>query len=284
MIWDLLDASDRKILVNFVRACSLLTCRIIDNNIISKAHNQFLKVVRLIKEHYGQELITPNIHLSLHLAECCRDYGPMYSFWCYSFERMNGLLGSYPNSRRNIEPELLRIIQQNCRLDELIISNHSFKLTEALELVKSRPTSGSLAMYDGFDSFKLYQFRQTFRNELDVTITGSEKFPGEMLTSKKDRVPLPDDIYDLLIQYYNTAYDASEFEFVTIAGASERLISEENSTEFIVVSPNISQYGRIRIGSEIFGTTIAPRYLKNSYILARFIQDNETIDLFFSEV
>jgi hypothetical protein len=257
-MWDLLDASDRKILVNFVRACSLLTCRIIDNNMISEAHDRLLKVARLIEEHYGQELITPNIHLSLHLAECCRDYGPMYSFWCYSFERMNGLLGSYPNSRRNIEPELLRIIQQNCRLDELIISNHSFKLTEALELVKSRPMSGSLAMYDGFDSFELYQFRQTFRNELDVTITGSEKFPGEMLTPKKDRVPLPDDIYDLLIQYYNTAYDASEFEFVTIAGASERLISEENSTEFIIVSPNISQYGRIRIGSEIFGTTIAP--------------------------
>ena len=171
LMWDLLDASDQKILVNFVRACSLLTCRIIDNNMISEAHDRLLKVAHLIEEHYGQELITPNIHLSLHLAECCRDYGPMYSFWCYSFERMNGLLGSYPNSRRNIEPELLRIIQQNCRLDELIISNHSFKLTEALELVKSRPTSGSLAMYNGFDSFELYQFRQTFRNELDVTIT-----------------------------------------------------------------------------------------------------------------
>ena len=158
-MWDLLDASDQKILVNFVR---LLTCRIIDNNMISEAHDRLLKVARLIEEHYGQELITPNIHLSLHLAECCRDYGPMYSFWCYLFERMNGLLGSYPNSRRNIEPELLRIIQQNCRLDELIISNQSFKLTEALELVKSRPTSRSLVMYDGFDSFEVYQFRQTF--------------------------------------------------------------------------------------------------------------------------
>ena len=156
LMWDLLDTSDRKILVNFVRACSLLTCRIIDNSMLSEAHDRLLKVARLIEERYGQELITPNIHLSLYLTECCRDYGPLYSFWCYSFERMNELLGSYPNSRRNIEPELLRIIQQNCRLDELIISNQSSKLTETLELVKSRPTSGSLAMYDGFDSFELH--------------------------------------------------------------------------------------------------------------------------------
>ncbi|GET59476.1 hypothetical protein RIR_jg1275.t1 [Rhizophagus irregularis DAOM 181602=DAOM 197198] len=40
-------------------------------------------------------MITPNIHLSLHIVDCCHDYGPLYSFWCYSFERMNGLLGKY---------------------------------------------------------------------------------------------------------------------------------------------------------------------------------------------
>lgn len=93
IMWDLLDYSDREILANFVRACSLLVCRIIDNNALSEAHARLLQVARLVEEHYGQEMITPNIHLSLHIAECCRDYGPLYSFWCYSFERMNGILG-----------------------------------------------------------------------------------------------------------------------------------------------------------------------------------------------
>ena len=73
-------------------------------------------------------------------------------------------------------------------------------------------------------------------------------------------------------------------EFVTIAGASDKLILEEESKDFIVVLPNIIQHGRIRIGSEIFGTNIAPRYQKNSYILAKFIQDNEMIDMFPGEV
>jgi hypothetical protein len=166
------------------------------------------------------------------------------------------LVGSYPSSGRNIEPELLRIIQQNCRLDELIIANQSDELNEVLGLVKPRPTAGSLAMYDGFDSSELHQFRQNFRIESDITITGSEDFPGEMLTPRNDRVSLPDDIYELLVLYYNDAY--YDLEFVTIAGASDKLILEEESQDFIVVLPNITQHGRIRIGSEIFGANIAP--------------------------
>jgi len=188
------------------------------------------------------------------------------------------LVGSYPSSGRNIEPELLRIIQQNCRLDELIITNQSDELNEVLRLVKPRPTAGSLAMYDGFDSSELHQFRQNFRIESDITITGSENFPGEMLTPRNDRVSLPDDIYELLVYYYNDAY--YDLEFVTIAGASDKLILEEESEDFIIVLPNITQHGRIRFGSEIFGTNIAPQYQKNSYILAKFIQDNEMIDTF----
>jgi len=92
-MWDLLDDNDRKILANFVRACTLLVCRIINIDILREAHYRLLKVAKLIEENYGPERITPNIHLSLHIADCCNDYGPLYSFWCYSFERMNGVLG-----------------------------------------------------------------------------------------------------------------------------------------------------------------------------------------------
>ena len=92
-MWDLLDDADREILGNFVRACSLLVCRIIDNNALREAHDRLLSMARLIEENYGPEFITPNIHLSLHISEYCNDYGPVYTFWCYSFERMNGILG-----------------------------------------------------------------------------------------------------------------------------------------------------------------------------------------------
>ncbi|GET66058.1 hypothetical protein RIR_jg20587.t1 [Rhizophagus irregularis DAOM 181602=DAOM 197198] len=61
---------------------------------MKEAHELLIKIIKLIEECYGEEKITPNLHLSLHLCECSYDYGPLYSFWCFSFERMNGLLGN----------------------------------------------------------------------------------------------------------------------------------------------------------------------------------------------
>jgi len=93
LTWNILKDDDRQILADFVRACFLLVSRIIDNDALNEAHSRLLSVALLIKKNYGPNMITQNIHLSLYLAECCRDYGPLYSFWCYSFERMNGILG-----------------------------------------------------------------------------------------------------------------------------------------------------------------------------------------------
>src|SRR5947207_15531331 len=55
-------------------------------------------------------------------------------------------IGSFPNSNRQIEPELLRIIMQHWRLgDHLSYQSNNTKLVKALKLIKPRETSGSLA-------------------------------------------------------------------------------------------------------------------------------------------
>ena len=59
-----------------------------------EAHDRLIEIVTLIEEGHGRDKITPNLHLSLHLRECLYDYGPLYAFWCFSFERMNGTLGN----------------------------------------------------------------------------------------------------------------------------------------------------------------------------------------------
>ena len=61
---------------------------------LNEAYQCLLSMVKLVEKQYGQKKITPNMHLCLHICECALDYGPLYSFWCYSFERMNGLLGN----------------------------------------------------------------------------------------------------------------------------------------------------------------------------------------------
>jgi hypothetical protein len=165
---------------------------------------------------------------------------------------------------------------QHWRLDDLVSAqSNDIKLVEALKLIQSRPTSGSLAAYDNFNYAELYQFRKVFFQEVDDTIVGSEPFPGEMLTPCRNRVALPDNIYQILTDYYNNAYD---LQFVTIAE------SISNPRDSIVVPNMVDQFGRVRISAEVFGSAMAPRYLKNANVLANFIQNNETTDLFPGQV
>jgi len=56
-------------------------------------------------------------------------------------------------------------------------------------------TIGILAAYDGLDYNKLFWFRKIFCQEVDDTINDSEAFPDEMLTPKKNRISLSDNIY-----------------------------------------------------------------------------------------
>ena len=92
--WDLLPKDDKEILSYFVWACNILVCRIISKSGLEEAHQCLLSMVELVEKSYGSKKITPNMHLCLYICECAFDYGPLYSFWCYSFERMNGLLGN----------------------------------------------------------------------------------------------------------------------------------------------------------------------------------------------
>jgi hypothetical protein len=92
----------------FVKACKLfgkktLTQQDIDDGDLCLI--QFLKEVEAI---YGKSVITPNMHLHCHLKGCVQDYGPFHGFWCYSFERYNGILGSYNTNNKSIEVQLMR--------------------------------------------------------------------------------------------------------------------------------------------------------------------------------
>ena len=39
-------------------------------------------------------------HLSLHLPECLRDFGPVHSWWAYPFERFNGIIQRTKSNKR----------------------------------------------------------------------------------------------------------------------------------------------------------------------------------------
>jgi len=119
----------------FVRACKLLLKPYITIDEIDTAH-ELLKLfnntfVRII----GPEYCTPNMHMQLHIKSCTIDLGPVYAFWCYSFERYNGVLGAYQTNNRSITMQLMQkfldnhsIITSYSNLDMDIPSLHELRL------------------------------------------------------------------------------------------------------------------------------------------------------------
>ena len=85
----------RPLIEKFLRICTILVSRIMEVDLLNEAHQILIELVKLIEEKYGRDKITPNLHLSLHLCEYAIDFGPLYAFGCFSFERMNGILGKF---------------------------------------------------------------------------------------------------------------------------------------------------------------------------------------------
>lgn len=46
--------------------------------------------------------------MSCHLKQCITDFGPVRSFWLFSFERYNGILENMPTNNRSLEIQLMR--------------------------------------------------------------------------------------------------------------------------------------------------------------------------------
>ena len=92
----------------FVLACHLLCQPLLTKADVQKADLLLLKFGRTVESLYAPGVVTPNMHLHGHLAECIFQYGPIASFWLFSFERYNGLLGEFINNKKNIEIQLMR--------------------------------------------------------------------------------------------------------------------------------------------------------------------------------
>ncbi|CAI2195524.1 15763_t:CDS:2, partial [Funneliformis geosporum] len=246
--WDLLEEADQKILANFIRACSILVCRLVSKNDLIEAHQRLIVMVKEIERTYRPKKITSNLHLCIHLCECMLNYGPLYTFWYYSMERMNGLLGLFQNSHKRIESELMKIIQNNALLDKLTSrdkQNQHFQ--ENLEILKLKDSVRSLSTYDEYPDEEYRTFH------LLSTKIAEEEFQ------------------QLLAEFYCNAYNK---EFVTLS----RIHKTAESS--IPVDPNVNQFSRLRIRTEIFGSTLSSRHAKLAKILAHFFIDDNTSDIY----
>ena len=105
---DTVHVPDKECLRKFVLACQYLSRRIISKRDVTVADTLLQQFCLSCENLYREDRVTPNMHLHCHLKECIFDFGPIYSFWLFSFERYNGILGSLHNSNKDIECQIMR--------------------------------------------------------------------------------------------------------------------------------------------------------------------------------
>ena len=103
----------------FVLACKYLCKKTISSMDLQKADLLLLKFCNQFEKLYGKKAITPNMHLHCHLKDIIIDHGPVYSFWCFSFERYNGIIGNTLTNKRSLELQLMRKLMVQRFLDNV---------------------------------------------------------------------------------------------------------------------------------------------------------------------
>ena len=104
---EILPDNEYKCWQTFVLACKYICQGIISETDLHIADGLFVKFCRELESIYGKECIKPNMHLHCHLKEILIDHGPVTGFWCFSFERFNGILGTNPTNKRSVELQLM---------------------------------------------------------------------------------------------------------------------------------------------------------------------------------
>ncbi len=104
----IVEAKYLKVWQRFVLAARMITQPIVSLTEAKAADVLFQEFGKGIEREFGPASVKPNMHMHCHLYECIDDFGSVYSFWLYPFERYNGNLGDFHTNNVSMEVTLMR--------------------------------------------------------------------------------------------------------------------------------------------------------------------------------
>ena len=230
----------------FVRACTILCSRILKQSDLETAHNYLKQFCLKFIDAYGHEHFTPNMHMHIHLRDCCSDFGSIYGFWCFAFERCNGILGSFQTNNRCIESQIMKkfIFQQ--QVFKLQFPTEFQDISNLLSL--SSQGKGSLKV-EGVGpaiTIKLNALAHFTLEELYSVYSDSLFFSTEsginLLPKVHERVLALEQVghmkqlYSLLYPKYNVSHFSHFYEYSTSASLLGENYNSGNSRNSVYIS------------------------------------------------
>jgi hypothetical protein len=166
----------------------------------------------------------------------------------------------------------MRRIMNDIQIDNIISSETV--TTKVLDILNTRPSVGSVSETDEFTSKEMERFLLYSQNIKESPIHGYEAFPGEMLGPSSEDIIMTDKMLNIMVEFYKATYPSDNF----------RRPFGDGPDDSIVIRVKMSQFGRCRIGSEIFGSKMSSRHMKSSFVLAKFITDDDNVDCYPGQV
>ena len=228
----------------FVRACTLLTQRIIRISDVHTADQLLVNFCKSVERLYGKNFCTPNMHLHLHLKETLLYYGPLHATWCFSFERYNGLFGTLPTNKKCIELQFMKKFIKSQYIDSL---SHKITDTELIQLIRTKESDEvALSIFQDNDVLNLLQLSHgPFQ---PVMLSYCDNVHIKRLGVGKECL-------------------FSSLEIKHLHGVYSQL-NPGKTIEY--VSPFYHRYGKVSIGGDILGSVLNSHSAQSSSVIAAF--------------
>jgi len=178
--FSLLPAPHYALWKKLVHACRLFCSPILKDGMADEAHGSYIAYLETYITIFGEENVVPNHHMACHLRDILLDFGPVFSYWCFPFERLNGCLQGFPNNGVNIEGKILH----RCLVGFLTchsLVNASF--VAALRI--PRVFLDLMRLTTQKRQTPTFRLRQTSLPLPNSKVTGCEPFDGRVVGSRK---------------------------------------------------------------------------------------------------
>ena len=235
----------------FVLACQYLSSPVLTKTDILKADMLFIKFGERFERLYGKKAVTPNMHLHCHLKECILDCGPVHAFWCFSFERFNGILGGMQVNGRSVELQLMR---------KLLAGRFIWDVEFPKEF---HDTFIPFFAQERNDSAQSLIVKTAIKFHLSASCSNAMAFHWcdlglVSIPNTFKHFALDADELNLLLACYKFLYPGYEIEITSSVGR---------------------KYPNITLGNEKFGSKMDCRNLRSARIMAAWSADDGSIDM-----
>ncbi|OAD65482.1 C2H2-type zinc finger transcription factor [Phycomyces blakesleeanus NRRL 1555(-)] len=199
--------------ISFVDACRQLVKPSITFSDIDNGHKFLQEFCTECQRIYTPTILTCNMHLHLHLRETIRDFGPVYGYWLFGFERYNGLLKNVNTNRKDsFEVTYMNSFVQDTFKGDFVHaaltcpSQVPFLPLLAKLTVTAQPSTSKNTITFPQRPFRLSAFIQAYSNP-SLPVLGNEPLPPSAFPLHIEPPSAMSDVdYPHLLDYYKVAY------------------------------------------------------------------------------